>query len=36
METINNKTLEKLKYEVERYTIKGNYTTDTGIRIKWD
>ena len=32
----NTQILEKLKYEVERYTIKGNFTTDTGIRIKWD
>lgn len=32
----NTQMLEKLGYEIERYTIKGNYTTDTGIRIKWD
>lgn len=32
----NTQMLEKLEYEVERYTIKGNYTTDTGIRIKWE
>lgn len=31
----NTQMLEKLGYEVERYIIKGNYTTDTGIRIKW-
>lgn len=32
----NTQMLEKLGYEIERYIIKSNYTTDTGIRIKWD
>lgn len=32
----NIQVLEKLNYKIETYSIKGNYTTDIGIRIKWE